>query len=613
MYRSRTSAMLVSVLTAATLVSTAAAGAAATTRTAAPSALTPIVDIEAQRVDRVPTPTPRWFDCSPAFGEGNECTTVNLPLDYDEPRGATTAVAVLRHPATDQANKIGSLFLNPGGPGGSGVEIAAFAAQFLGPEVLERFDIIGVDPRGTNYSDNVRCWQDMGEQAADLAGMDVPFPVTDEEERAYVTASENLGRACSTTGKPLSGSMSTAEVARDMDVIRRMVGDDKLTYLGFSYGSILGNYYANMFPNRVRALVIDGVVDPADWVGTRANRDIPTFTRIHSAEGASKALDEILARCEEAGPEFCNFASYGDPQDLYAQMKASLLEEPLEIVYPETGEVLTITYALLISVLLSDMYAPIAGDIVDLDLSFVWESMQAPAEPGTEAAAKQEAARAALAEKFLAEQERQKAAEATTAERGAAFGLEFPYFNGIEAFHSIQCTDGRNPWYARSWPGHADRADQRAPDFGRAWTWNSSGCANQTWTVRDEDAYTGPFTKVTSHPVLVVGNYWDPATNYDNAVTVDRTLPSSRLLSSDSWGHTAYGTSACATDAIDAYLLEGTLPAEGTLCVGDNQPFTTPFTTPLETPDGPQSGARSAVPDRLPPVVPPVPGALPRS
>ncbi|GEA87882.1 alpha/beta hydrolase [Cellulomonas cellasea] len=595
------------VLATTALACTAVAGAAAAANAAAPAARGSIGDIEAQRVDRVPTPTPSWFDCSPAFGEGNECTTVELPLDYDEPRGATTSVAVLRHPASDQANKIGSLFLNPGGPGGSGVEIAAAAVSFLGPEVLERFDIIGMDPRGTNYSDNVRCWENMGEQAAAIEGANIPFPVTDEEEAAYVVASENIGQACSTTGRPLSGSMSTAEVARDMDVLRRMVGDEKLSYLGFSYGSILGSYYANMFPDRVRALVIDGVVDAADWVGTRANRDVPTFTRIRSGEGAAKAFEEILLRCEKAGPEFCRFAAYGDPQDNYAHIRASLLEQPVDLTDPETGEVVySLTYATMVSWLLVDMYAADAADIIDQDLVLFWQLLQAPAEPGTDEAAAQDDARRALVEKARAIQEQVEAAEAATAQQHEALGLAFPYDNSLEAFFSIQCTDGRNPVYARSWPGHADRADQRAPDFGRAWTWNSSPCANGTWTVRDEDAYTGPFTKVTANPVLVVGNYWDPATNYDNAVKVDRALPKSRLLSSDSWGHTAYGTSACATDAIDAYLLDGTLPAEGTLCVGDAQPFTTPL-------DAPDAGARSAPQRGLPPVVPPVPGALPRS
>jgi pimeloyl-ACP methyl ester carboxylesterase len=605
MNRPRTS-RLVTVLTALALVGTAAAGASA----AQASARAPIGDVEAQRVDRVPTPKPSWFDCSPAFGEGNECTTVNLPLDYDQPRGATTAVAVLRHPATDQANKIGSLFLNPGGPGGSGVGIAAQASLFLGPEVLEKFDIVGIDPRGTNFSDNVRCWENMGEQAADLEGWDVPFPVTDDEEAAYVAASERVGQACSTTGTPLSGSMSTSEVARDMDVIRRMVGDTQLTYLGFSYGSYLGNVYANMFPGRVRALVIDGVLDPTGWQGSRATQNTPVTTRIKSGEGAAKALDEILLRCEKAGPEYCRLAGYGDPQDLFAQIKASLREEPLDLVDPETGEVfLTFTYPVLISFLLGDLYAPIAADFVDMDLSLVWELLQEPAEPGTEAAARQDAARQGLVERFRTQQDQAKAADVTEAEQREALGFAFPYDNSPEAFLSVLCTDSRNPVYASSWPGHADRADARAPDFGRSWTWGSAPCAQQTWTVRDEDAYTGTFTKATANPVLVVGNYWDPATNYDGAVNAARLLPNSRLLSSDSWGHTAYGTSACVTDAIDTYLLTRTTPPAGTLCVGDDQPFT----VPLETPEGPDSGARSARSDRLPPVVPPVPGALPRS
>ncbi len=126
---------------------------------------------------------------------------------------------------------------------------------------------------------------------------------------------------------------------------------------------------------------------------------------------------------------------------------------------------------------------------------------------------------------------------------------EFPYDNSFETFQTVLCTDGINPRNAGNWPTYADAADRNAPDFGRLWTWASSPCASNTWTVRDEDAYAGPFTHCTVNPLLVVGNYWDPATNYDGAVKAASLLPNSRLLSSDSWGHTAYGTSACVTDA----------------------------------------------------------------
>lgn len=605
---SRTFGVLISILTAVALVGSA--GASAASPAAGPPAKKPAIDIEARRVDRVPTPVPTWFDCSSVFGPGNECATVDLPLDYDEPTGATTSVAILRHKATDQAHKIGSLFVNPGGPGGSGVEIAAAAAYFVGPEVLASFDVVGFDPRGTNYSDNVRCWKDVGVRSADLAGLSVAFPFTAAEKSAYVQSSKAFGRACSTTGKPLSGSMSTAEVARDMDVLRRAVGDTKLTYLGFSYGTYLGNVYANMFPDRVRAMVIDGVLDPIGWAGTKANESVPQTARIKSGEGAARALNQILARCGTAGPEYCNLAAAGDPAQTYDQIIAALQATPLVITDPDTGqEVLTLTYATLISFLLGDMYAPDGASSVDSELSYVLSLLQPSADPGTAAAATQLAARTALVTKVRAAQAHAQEVATTTAEKRAVFGYAFPYDNSPESFQSVLCTDGLNPAKAEKWIGYADTADQSAPGFGPLWTWASAPCASKTWTVRDEDAFTGPFTRSTTNPVLVVGNYWDPATNYDSAVKVASLLPNSRLLSSDSWGHTAFGTSACVTGAMESYVLTLTLPAAGTVCVGDSQPFT----TPLQTADDSKARARASEPNRLPPVVPPLPGALPRS
>ena len=114
-------------------------------------------------------PDPQWFDCSSAFGERTQCGTVQLPLDYDQPRKATTDVALLKLSVADPSRKLGTLFINPGGPGGSGVQIAAAASQFLSPALLERFDVVGVDPRGTNFSSNVRCFRNLGEQATALA------------------------------------------------------------------------------------------------------------------------------------------------------------------------------------------------------------------------------------------------------------------------------------------------------------------------------------------------------------------------------------------------------------------------------------------------------------
>ncbi|RNI00725.1 alpha/beta hydrolase [Micromonospora aurantiaca] len=504
---------------------------------------------EARRVDRVPTPKLDWYACY----DYAECATVRLPLDYDNPKGATTEVALLRVKARDQQRKVGSLFLNPGGPGGSGTSIALAAPYFLGDDLLDRFDIVGVDPRGVEASENIKCFRSVKDQTRAYAGLNVAFPWTKAEEKAYVAASKAVGKACSTTGKPLTGAASTAEVARDMDVLRRAVGDKLLSYLGFSYGTALGQYYANMFPDRFRALVVDGVLDPNAWIGQGSARNQLQETRLRSADGAYRALREILARCGEAGAEQCALASTGNPLAAYDTVAKRLRKKPVVIEDPDFGS-FTVSYADFVGATLGALYDPYGWQsVVDLTVQLLALTDPAAGKAATATARKALAARAAQAR-----QQR---------------GYDFPYDNGLETFLTVDCTDAYHPKSADAWPALSAKEDKRAPYFGRAWAWGTSPCARNTWTVRDEDAWTGPFNRVTAAPVLVVGNYWDPATNYQGAVSSAKLLPNSRLLSSDSWGHTAYGTSACVTGRIDAYLLTGKLPAKGTLCVGDAQPF----------------------------------------
>lgn len=574
---------------------------------------------ERKRVDGVKTPKPQWFNCTP-LAPGAQCASVELPLDYDNPRGAKTEVAMLRIKAKDQKKRIGTLFINPGGPGGSGIQIAAAAPGFLSPSVLERFDVVGFDPRGTNFSDNVRCWKNLGGQATALEGMNVPYPETVKETRAFVRSSKAYGKACSTTGKPLSASMSTAEVARDMDVMRRMVGDKQLTYLGFSYGSYLGTVYANMFPDRIRAVAIDGVLDPVAWAGTSSTTGTPQTQRIKSGDGAEKAMRGILSRCKKAGKDYCQLAGQGDPEKLYRVIMAELKRSPLVFSDPDYPEYdYALTAAAQTASLLSYMYDPQGSTMVDGDLTFVLQMLQdRAAQKGTtfpKAATKTKApskakmtvARKALAKTMRTVEAEENAAAKETARMAAATGFAFPYDNSPEAFQSVLCTDSRNPAKADNWSRYAATASKSAPGFGQLWTWASAPCASTTWKAKDEDSYKGPFTRRTKNPMLVVGNYWDPATNYSGAKKVATLMPNSRLLSSNSWGHTAYGTSKCVTDAMDRYLLTKQMPAAGKLCAGDVQPFT-------EKLDDFGDQRRKSSPDRqLPPVVPPLPGALPRT
>ena len=536
---------------------------------------------EARRVDRVPTPKLGWYPC---YGNA-ECATTRLPLDYDHPHGAKTLVAVLRVKARDQKHKIGSLFVNPGGPGGSGTGLAQAAPFFLGAGVLARFDVVGFDPRGTNFSDQVACFTGNAEQGRALAGLNVAFPYTKAEERAAVASSRAVGKDCSHHGRPLSASMSTAEVARDMDVMRRAVGDQRLNYLGFSYGSYLGQVYANLFPDRIRTVAIDGVNDPVAWAGTKATSGPSVTDRIRSADGSAKALHQILVLCDKAGGQKCRF-SPGNPVVNYDVVANRLKKTPLVFTDPYTGEQVTFTYADLVGGTLGSLYGPygyleITGNLADLIIL-----TEPPAKVASKAA---KVRRAAAVKSFAANLAKQRKRDESRR------GWDFPYDNSLEAFEGVLCTDGLNPASAASWPAWAAAADRRAKYFGRLWTWASAPCATRTWTARDEDVFRGPFTHRTVAPVLVVGTKWDPATNYEGAVAAARLQPNSRLLSNDNWGHTSYGSSQCVTDAVDAYLLTQKLPAPGTLCHGDIQPF-----------EGPAPLAPMATPHRmLPPVVPP--------
>jgi len=564
----------------AALAATAAVSAVATASDAPPrSDVTSAV--ERQRVDRVATPRPAWKTCGRDFPARAQCATVKLPLDYDAPTGATVNIAVLRLKARKPAQRIGSLFVNPGGPGGSAVFMAALADNFLSPTVLDRFDVVGADPRGIGASSYLTCFQTAAARKAAMAGFSIAFPWTSAEEKKYIASAKMIGKACSTTGKPLSGAMSTAEVARDMDVLRRAVGDSKLTYLGNSYGTALGQYYANMFPDRVRALVVDGVVNPVSWAGTPATAEQDQEERMHSGAGAYKALQEMLVRCRKQGPTHCQFAAGGDPVAKFKTLTQRLRAKPVTV----DGK--KVTYADFIGNVLTSLYAPEGYIEVDETASQVWTASDPAAAPAQVALAKQ-----ALALRIRSA----KAATASTA--------KLP--NGTETYYGVTCTDGLHRKKAESFPAAAAKADRRTPYFGRIWSWSWVGCAGNAWTVRDEDAYRGPFNRRTAAPVLFVGNYYDPATNYDAAVSANKLLPGSRLISSDSWGHTAYRSSACLTGAVDAYLIAGTLPAQGLTCVGDVQPFA----KPLETTTPQAQSATGKHTKQAPVFVPTIPSTL---
>jgi pimeloyl-ACP methyl ester carboxylesterase len=341
--------------------------------------------------------------------------------------------------------------------------------------------------------------------------------------------------------------MSTANVARDLDRLRAAVGDPWLSYYGVSYGSYIGVTYANMFPSKVRAVVVDGVLDPIAWSSGAPGEGstVPFSTRLRSDQGAQATLDEFLRLCDAGGPVNCAFAP--DASDRFDALAEQLRQGPIDLVDPETGETFPYNYSFLILDTLISMYD-----------SFSWPFL-------AEFLAQLEAE--ASAAKLGASLRALRASENFIAKRG------FPrYPNFVESFPAIACADSDNPDDYAAWSSNGAAADEQFGYFGRIWTWASSLCAE--WPGADGDRYVGPFTAATADPVLVVGNLYDPATRYQGAVTVHGVLPNSALLTVNGWGHTSLFLSVCADAVIADYLLEMTTPAEGTTCNQDVVPFT---------------------------------------
>jgi pimeloyl-ACP methyl ester carboxylesterase len=456
-----------------------------------------------------------WKVC----GERLECARVQVPLDWDRPNGPTISLKVIRHPASRPDQRIGSVFVNPGGPGESGVGLVKGAGDDLDAWGDGRFDVVSWDPRGTNASTPVRCFRN--ERSAARFWNGVSIPTTRKASEAFQRKSAALARRCGKVSGWLLPHISTADTARDLDHLRRLVGDRKLTYVGLSYGTYLGQTYANMYPGRVRAMLLDGVVDPVAYSRSAEAR------AANSVSSTDAVFDAFLTLCQRAGPTECALAGHSRTP---AQRVQRLFDRARRMQKPITE-----------SALLLSQFQPLRNPAA-------W--------PGN--AASLDAALGGDASALIAE----------------AGGYFTPAgWNGATTSAAIQCADAPARTPLRDWPQVIGRLDGISRMQGRVngwWLW--APCA--AWTVRGQDSYRGPWTASTPNPILLIGTRHDPNTAYANAVRAQRRLGNAILLTHDGYGHISYqDPSACVDRARTEYLVDLATPAEGTVCESDQKPF----------------------------------------
>ncbi|MEU4806794.1 alpha/beta hydrolase [Actinosynnema sp. NPDC023587] len=470
------------------------------------------------------------------------CANHPVPLDHREPRGEKITIALMKAPATDQANKVGSLFINPGGPGGAGLIYSAFGTSFFQPEVMERFDLIGFDPRGVGRSAPLRCFETQ-EEADDVFGRISSAPITRAEIRDTTRATREYTAECGRNAGPLLRHMSTEDVARDLDLLRQGVGDKALTFVGFSYGTLLGATYANIFPQKSRALVLDGNVDPALRTTNGAEYDR------QRAQGFELALDAFLKRCDAEGAK-CAYSD-GDPRAKFDEVRDSLRDNPITL---PSGEV--VTYQSYVGRVSGDLYS-----IARLKPLAAWlQAVYGVLHPSAALSVQETPVPAApLANKN------------GLADVNAGVVGEAEYLSD-DSYYGVNCTDKPFLRVPGLFPAVAAKWERESPTFGRQQA-ASDLLTCPTWPVRDPDRWAGPWNRRTPNPVVVVGNHYDPATQYKFSQRMARQLGNARLITVDAFGHCILGKAAGADTLVTDYLVNLRAPADGQVFQPNAQPF----------------------------------------
>lgn len=445
----------------------------------------------------------------------NECGTIEVPINYQEPGEGTILLSLEKAKAT--GDRIGSLVVNPGGPGAPGTSTVEDAEFYFGDKLRAAYDIIGFDPRGTGESEPVDCVTD-DELDEQIAGD--PDPDTPEEVEEGTENAEEFWAGCEAKSGGVAAHVSTVEAARDMDVLREALGEDKLDYLGFSYGTRLGATYAELYPDKTGRLVLDGAIDPSI-----SSRD----GSLSQAKGFETALRSYIQDCVDGGDCFL-----GSSVDAGLKTIKDLLDEidetPLEAGDAE-GRKLTVGLAFY-------------GLITPLYSQDNWTYL----DDGLRKALDGDGSTLLLLADFYGSRE------------GGSYTD-----NSLEAISVINCLDDPYSITPDEVPDQFADFEEASPTFGKVFAWGLTACNGIPFSSTDE-----PDLKIDGSgaaPIVVLGTTRDPATPYEEAVAMAEQLESGVLVSRDGDGHTAYNKdNACIDDAVHGYLIDGTVPEDGLKC-----------------------------------------------
>jgi pimeloyl-ACP methyl ester carboxylesterase len=478
------------------------------TTSAAPS---PSGSAPAPTPGTIAVPPAHWSSCGKSF----LCAEVRVPRDYAAPSHGYVNVSIIDLPATDRKARIGSLIVNPGGPGASGVDFVREAndADVFPASLRKVFDIVGFDPRGVNSSTAVRCIDNLDPQAA----LD-PSPDNAAELKALVDSARSYAAQCAKRNDALLPYLSTDAVARDLDAIRQAVGDDKLTYLGFSYGTLIGSTYADLFPDHIRAMALDGAVDPT--------LDLQQF-RFGQAKAFEAALTSFLADC--AAHTSCVFHANGKPEQAFDALMASIDAKPLHAIALHSRRLIGpgIAWASVLAALYSRDSWPTLAASLALAARGDGSLMLAIADPY----------------------------------RGRK--PNGSYSNMQDAYTANTCLDFKAPKDVKVYTTWAKQLQATAPHFAQMIAYNDLPCA--FWPVPPERTPKAASAK-GAPPIVVVGSTGDPATPYAWAVALAKELDSGVLITRKGEGHTGYAASTCVKGAVDDYLVDLTVPKKALTC-----------------------------------------------